>query len=176
MGKYTQAHSHQTHKLITHTYTTMYDNASEALEVYKEGQKLANSANKGDITELKALKSPPSVVIGVVAGVSIALGQKNHGWNDSKKLLADPAFLDRLIKASKKNGIDAQTAAKLKPIVNDPAIRPEHVRKNSAAAAGLASWLHGVYAKYTVVEYMESLKDSQPDVYGEMQEFIKKHK
>ena len=64
--------------------------------------KALKALSKGDIVEVKSMKKPPGGVKLTMEAVCILLGVK-PGWDESKKLLGDMKFLERLKNYDKDN-------------------------------------------------------------------------
>ncbi|KAF4658988.1 hypothetical protein FOL47_007767, partial [Perkinsus chesapeaki] len=109
--------------------------------------------SKGDITEVKAMKTPPGGVVLVAQALCYFFGVKPNKvpapdgkgkvddfWEPAKKeLLGDPRLLDRLINFDKDN-ISEEAMKKVKPLYDDPNFEPEVIKKASIAAMGICKW------------------------------------
>lgn len=69
-------------------------------------------------------------------------------WDNSKKLLGDSQFIEKL-KSYDKDNIDEKQLKKIKPYLDNPDFNAEAVKKVSSAAAGLCMWVGAmdVYAR-----------------------------
>merc|ERR1712039_480533 len=112
---------------------------------------------KGDIVEVKNMKTPPEGVINVSKAlcwcfdvkpkkVTAADGRTkiDDYWEPAKKSLwGDPKLLDRLLGYDKDN-IPEHVMANLKPLEDDPDFDPEAVKKASVAACGICKWVRAM--------------------------------
>jgi len=112
---------------------------------------------KGDIVEVKNMKTPPEGVITVSKALCWCFDVKpkkvtapdgrtkiDDYWESSKKALwGDPKLLDRLMGYDKDN-IPEEVMAKLKPLEEDPEFEPEAVKKASVAAFGICKWVRAM--------------------------------
>ncbi|KAL2609519.1 hypothetical protein R1flu_028092 [Riccia fluitans] len=105
-----------------------------------------NSLNKSDITEMKSFAKPPALVLLTMEAVCILLAEP-VGWDSAKKIMADVAFIKRLMEYNK-DGITPQIQKKLQKYINDPQFVPEAVQKQSNAATSMCMWVRAmnVYA------------------------------
>ncbi|CAD7946598.1 unnamed protein product [Amoebophrya sp. A25] len=130
----------------------------EALPALQAAVSALNSLSKGDIVEVKAMKSPPPGVILTTQALCImfdvapmkikdpAGGNKkvDDFWEPGKKkLYGDTNLLKRMIEYDKDN-IPEATIAKVKPFEADPNFDPEAVKKSSVAAAGMCKWVRAM--------------------------------
>ncbi|KAJ7549736.1 hypothetical protein O6H91_07G065700 [Diphasiastrum complanatum] len=106
-----------------------------------------NSLNKSDITEIKSFTKPPPLVLLVMEGVCVLLGEKPD-WDTSKKVMGDVGFIKRLLEFDK-DAINSSTQKKLAKYIEDPSFLPEIVQKQSNAATSLCMWVRAmdVYAR-----------------------------
>lgn len=95
------------------------DDAQCDLEVTTPSIKMAQDAlkaiNKNDLNELKAMTSPPPLVMFVLEAVCVLLGVK-PAWDAAKKLLSEPNFPKRLMDFDKEQISDA-TMKKIKTYI-----------------------------------------------------------
>jgi dynein heavy chain len=71
-----------------------------AMPAYHAAVKALRSLNKQDITEVKSFPKPPDLVMTVMEAVCLLKGV-NPTWEDAKKLLNDPRFLESLVNYKK---------------------------------------------------------------------------
>ncbi|CAJ1371943.1 unnamed protein product [Effrenium voratum] len=115
------------------------------------------SLKKGDIVEVKNMKSPPEGVITVSKALCWMFDVKpkkvtaedgrtkiDDYWEPSKKSLwGDPKMLDRLL-GFDKDHIPVEVIEKLKPLEDDPEFDPEVIKKASLAAMGICKWVRAM--------------------------------
>merc|ERR1712043_14180 len=101
----------------------------------------ANNVTKADLTELKALKSPPAQVADVVACLVILLNNTTNDkpitWKEGQKLLGDMDILKRMIEF---DGTKVSDEQKKKLNVRMGQISIEEIMEKSRAGAGLFQW------------------------------------
>eukprot|EP00928_Gymnodinium_smaydae_P017340 TRINITY_DN16627_c1_g2_i1.p1 TRINITY_DN16627_c1_g2~~TRINITY_DN16627_c1_g2_i1.p1 ORF type:complete len:2315 (-),score=450.26 TRINITY_DN16627_c1_g2_i1:520-6690(-) len=112
---------------------------------------------KGDIVEVKNMKTPPDGVINVSKALCWCFDIKpkkvtapdgrtklDDYWDSSKKSLwGDAKLLDRLLGFDKDN-IPEEIINKLKPLEEDPDFDPEVIKKASVAAFGICKWVRAM--------------------------------
>lgn len=95
------------------------DDANCDLEVATPSLKMAQEAlkaiNKNDLNELKAMTSPPPLVMFVLEAVCVLIGIKPI-WETAKKLLSEPSFPKKLMEFEKEQISDA-TMKKIKTYI-----------------------------------------------------------
>ncbi|GFR47539.1 hypothetical protein Agub_g9261 [Astrephomene gubernaculifera] len=137
----------------------MLNNALRALD----------SLTKANITEIKNMKNPPRAVKLVMEAVCKMLSIRpnkvndpanparkvNDYWAPSKALLADPKFLEMLMRYDKDN-IPPSIISAVQPYMAMDEFDPNAVRKASAAAYGLCCWVRAM------VEYDKAVKVVAP--------------
>merc|ERR1719169_1325 len=113
--------------------------------------------SKGDIGEVKAMKTPPAGVILVaqamcymfkVKPVKVAApdgkGKVDDFWEPCKKeLLGRGNLLNDMVEYDKDN-IDPSTIQKVQPMHDDPDFEPEKIKKASIAAMGICKWIRAM--------------------------------
>ncbi|CAE8620925.1 unnamed protein product [Polarella glacialis] len=113
--------------------------------------------SKGDIVEVKAMKTPPGGVILVSKALCWAFNVKpkkvpapdgrskmDDYWEPAKKeLWGDPKLLDKLLYFDKDN-IPADVMVKLAPLETDPEFEPDAIKKASVAAFGICKWVRAM--------------------------------
>jgi len=72
------------------------------MPAYYAAVKSLKSLNKNDITEVKTFTKPPELVMTVMEAVCLLKGVK-PSWDESKKILGDPKFLESLEQYDKDN-------------------------------------------------------------------------
>ncbi|XP_023247279.1 dynein heavy chain 1, axonemal-like [Copidosoma floridanum] len=130
-----------------------------------EAENSLKALNKGDITEVKAMKRPPPGVVLVIEAMCIVKGVKplkiagerpgeklNDYWTPGSLMLADAGqFLTSLANYDKE-AITEDIILKLKPYVANPGFHPKKIMKVSKACHSLCMWLHAMYNYYFVNE------------------------
>ncbi|CAL8089314.1 unnamed protein product [Calicophoron daubneyi] len=122
-------------------------------------QEALNTLNKNNLTELKALTSPPPDVVMVCAAVMCLFAMdgklpKDRSWRAAKAGIMSKVdqFLNNLINYDKENMHPNSKQAALE-YVKMPNFDPDVIRTKSLAAAGLCSWVinilkfHEVYCE-----------------------------
>nr|XP_046487754.1 dynein axonemal heavy chain 1-like [Neodiprion pinetum] len=136
---------------------------SEARPMLEEAEASLKALNKGDITEVKAMKRPPVGVVLVIEAICIIkdvkplkLPGKMPGekvmdyWTPGVQMLADAGhFLNSLANFNKED-ITADMIKKLQPYVENPAFEPQQVIQVSRACHSLCLWVHAMYNYYFV--------------------------
>jgi len=125
--------------------------------------------SKGDIGEVKAMKTPPAGVVMTAQATCIMFevkpvkvaapdgkGKVDDYWEAAKKeLLGDPRLIDRMVNFDKDNIPDA-VVTKIMPIYNDAEFEPDKIKKASLAAMGICKWVRAM------VVYDKVAKDVKP--------------
>eukprot|EP00698_Gefionella_okellyi_P007692 TRINITY_DN1880_c0_g3_i1.p1 TRINITY_DN1880_c0_g3~~TRINITY_DN1880_c0_g3_i1.p1 ORF type:complete len:4251 (-),score=1210.42 TRINITY_DN1880_c0_g3_i1:76-12828(-) len=134
-----------------------------ALPALQAAEKALATLNKGDISEVKAMKAPPDGVKLVMSAVCIMLGvppvkkppaqpggkKIDDFWPAATRILGDANFLKMLIDYDRDN-ITAETIEKVTPYLKDPKFDPKVIEKVSAAANGLCKWVRAMDQYYRV--------------------------
>ncbi|KAF6778758.1 hypothetical protein AHF37_01583 [Paragonimus kellicotti] len=126
---------------------------AEAMPILKDALASLDTLKQSDITLVKSMKNPPSVVKLVMEAVCIMLGEKpdrrpdgtgrmtEDYWGPSLKLLGDLKFLDRL----RNYNIDHILPPVMKKIrdnyIPNTDFDPKIVRNASTACEGLCKWI-----------------------------------
>ncbi|CAM9165880.1 unnamed protein product [Chrysoparadoxa australica] len=113
-----------------------------ALPALEKALKALDSLTKNDITEVKSFAKPPPAVQLVMEAVCI-LFEVKPDWDNSKKLLGDSAFMDKL-KNYDKDNIKEAVLKKLKTYTTNAGMQIEVVQKVSKAASGLCMFCHAM--------------------------------
>jgi dynein heavy chain len=128
-----------------------------AMPALEDAVKALNSLSKGDIGEVKAMKTPPAGVVMVakamcfmfqVKPIKVAApdgkGKVDDFWEPCKKeLLGRGNLLNDMVEYDKDN-IDAMTISKVQPMYDDPDFEPEKIKKASIAAMGICKWIRAM--------------------------------
>merc|ERR1719399_1223172 len=128
-----------------------------AMPALEDAVKALNSLSKGDIGEVKAMKTPPAGVVMVakamcymfqVKPVKVAApdgkGKVDDFWEPCKKeLLGRGNLLNDMVEYDKDN-IDPGTILKVRPMYDDPDFEPDKIKKASIAAMGICKWIRAM--------------------------------
>eukprot|EP00434_Breviolum_minutum_P002108 symbB.v1.2.001863.t2/scaffold77.1/size347087/34 len=131
------------------------------------------SLKKGDIVEVKNMKSPPEGVITVSKALCWMFDVKpkkvtaedgrtkiDDYWEPSKKSLwGDSKMLDRLL-GYDKDHIPVEVIEKLKPLEDDPEFDPEAIKKASTAAFGICKWVRAMIVYDAVAKVVGPKKEA----------------
>ena len=163
---------------------------AEALPALDAAVSALKSLTKGDITEMKAMKTPPSGVRLVMQGVCILFemkaakvaapdgkGKVDDWWEPSKKVLGDSAFMDKLLNYDKDH-ISPHAIELIRKITVLPEFQPEAVAKQSKAATGICKWVRAMEVYDRVAKVVEpkriALKQAEEDLSVMMAELKEK--
>jgi len=114
----------------------------KALPALEAAQKALELLNKKDMSEIKAYQKPPDVVSLVLSGVMV-LVKCEPSWNEAKKQLGDPNFLNRLINYDKDQLVES-LLNKVSKFTTRPEFDPETVGSVSRAAKSLCMWVRAM--------------------------------
>lgn len=132
---------------------------AEAIPLLEDAMKALDTLKPSDITEVKAMKTPPSGVVLVMSAVCQMMGVKSERikdpndptkkiedyWGPAKKfLLGDPKFLQRLKDYDKDNISEKVIAILREKYVNNPDFEPAKIKQASVAAFGLCKWVRAM--------------------------------
>ena len=137
------------------------DELAVAIPLLEDAIQALNTLKKSDITEVGAMKKPPSGVVLTMSAVCDMFGIKpdkikdpedptkkiKDYWGPAKKqLLGDSKFLQKL-KDYDKDNIEPKIVAKIrKNYLSKEEFTPERVKKASIAAMGLCKWVRAMEA------------------------------
>ncbi|XP_049940877.1 dynein axonemal heavy chain 1-like, partial [Schistocerca serialis cubense] len=135
----------------------------EAMPLLNAAEASLRALNKGDITEVRALKKPPAGVHLVMETICIVkdvkpnkipgkgIGEKILDyWEPGRGLLANPDhFLNSLMNFDKES-ITEEIINKLESYVVNPLFQPEKIITVSKACTSLCMWVHAMYKYYFV--------------------------
>ncbi|XP_005185418.2 dynein axonemal heavy chain 12 [Musca domestica] len=127
---------------------------AQAIPVLEEALQALNTLKPTDITLVKSMKNPPSVIKLVMAAVCVIKGipsdriadpatgkMVNDYWGPSKRILGDLNFLQSL-KDFDKDNINPDIMKKIrKDFIPHKDFNPSIVAKASSAAKGLCQWI-----------------------------------
>jgi len=104
--------------------------------------------NKSSISEVKAYKKPPELVLLTLEGVMILFNLKPE-WTVALKKISEVDFLSQ-IKNYNKDNVSQKIVNKLRKYCKNPKFDPAAVRRQSVAASALCIWCHAIYTYSTV--------------------------
>jgi dynein heavy chain len=114
----------------------------KALPALMEAEAALNVLTKKDISELKAYAKPPPLVELVLCGVMTVL-KRPPTWDECKKQLGDPSFLNKLM-VFDKDQINDALIKKINKYSSQPEFTPETIGRVSGAAKGLCMWVRSM--------------------------------
>jgi len=157
----------------------------EAIPMLEAAMQALDTLKPGDITEVKAMKSPPSGVVLVMSAVCQIMGVKpdrvkhpndptkkiDDYWGPSKKfLLGDPKFLQSL-KDYDKDNMSPKLIETLKvKYISNPDFEESKIKQASVAAYGLCKWVGAMVAYDKVARVVGPKKEKL----AETEETLKK--
>ncbi|KAL3161683.1 hypothetical protein ABBQ38_008782 [Trebouxia sp. C0009 RCD-2024] len=158
---------------------------SVAMPLLERALAALNTLTKNDITEVKSMKNPPSIVKLVMESVCHMLGVKpkkvqdpsnpskkvDDYWEGSQKLLGESGFLQKLQTYDKDN-IPPEVVAKIRPYIDNPDFEPEVVKKASKAAHGLVCWVRAMEAYDRVAKVVAPKKEKLAAAEAEYSELM----
>ena len=106
-----------------------------------------NAIYKSDFTELKALSSPPQLVVDVTAAVvALHLNAPVSDWNVCKQALGDSTILMSLktMPQRMQDGKDFSKGLRQAKSILDAGVTHGEVKRKSAACANLLLWLQAI--------------------------------
>ena len=140
------------------------EDVKRAEQAVADAERAVNSLNKADISQLKAYHSPPAVVEDVASAVQILLAnsgrisREKRSWKNFQIMMSDPSSFMRSLNNFDKQAINAETFIALKVLdetVNaegrHKSFDPDYVRKVSAGAAALATWVINMVTFYELI-------------------------
>jgi dynein heavy chain len=144
-----------------------------------------NTLTKGDVTEVKAMKSPPAGVKLVMEAVCIMRSVKSvkikdpaggikkidDYWGPAQGLLAESTFLADLQNYDKDN-IDPAIIKQIRPYVANEGFEPEVIKKASKAAYGLCCWVRAMEAYDRVAKVVAPKKAKLAESEAEYSELM----
>ncbi|XP_061932650.1 dynein axonemal heavy chain 1-like isoform X3 [Apis cerana] len=139
---------------------------SEARPMLIAAEKSLKALNRGDVTEVKAMKRPPPGVILVIEAVCIINNVKPHKievtgrfgeketkldyWTPGSLLLADPGQFLYSMENFDKEQLTEEIINKLKVYIEDPNFQPAKIEYVSKACHSFCLWVHAMYNWYFV--------------------------
>ena len=156
---------------------------AEAIPLLAMALKALDTLKSSDITEVKAMKTPPAGVVLTMSAVCIMMSVKPEKikdpndptkkvtdyWGPAKKnLLGDSKFLSHL-KVYDKDNIAPKIMAKIrKTYIDDPGFQPNIVKKASVAAMGLCQWVRAMEAYDRVAKVVAPKKAKLAESEGQL--------
>lgn len=133
------------------------------------------SIKSENLTEIKALKSPPEAIQHVLSGVLRLMGQKSDTWNDMKAFLGQRGVKEQIL------GFDAHKIAPETRQNVENLLRKESnsfeeatIAKASKAAAPLAAWVKANVQYATVLESIAPMESDLAKLKTKLESFQKK--
>eukprot|EP00931_Biecheleriopsis_adriatica_P052316 TRINITY_DN3041_c0_g1_i3.p1 TRINITY_DN3041_c0_g1~~TRINITY_DN3041_c0_g1_i3.p1 ORF type:complete len:5045 (+),score=1273.98 TRINITY_DN3041_c0_g1_i3:2025-15137(+) len=128
-----------------------------ALPAYESALEALSKLSKGDVGEVRGMKTPPAGVVLTAQAMCIMFevkpvkvaapdgkGKVDDYWEAAKKeLLVDPSLINRMVHFDKDNIPDA-VITKVKPLYDDPEFEPDKIKKGSLAAMGICKWVRAM--------------------------------
>lgn len=128
-----------------------------ALPAYEAALEALSKLSKGDVGEVRGMKTPPAGVVLTAQAMCIMFevkpvkvaapdgkGKVDDYWEAAKKeLLVDPSLINRMVNYDKDN-IPDSVINKVKPLYDDPEFEPEKIKKGSLAAMGICKWVRAM--------------------------------
>ncbi|XP_066590873.1 dynein axonemal heavy chain 1-like [Prorops nasuta] len=136
---------------------------SEAKPLLDAAEMSLKALNKGDITEVKAMKRPPVGVLLVIEAMCIVNDIKPNKlpgnmpgekildyWTPGSQMLADAGHFLHMMESYNKDNLTAEMIQKLQPYIENPSFEPSQVLQVSKACHSLCLWVHAMYNYYFV--------------------------
>jgi len=99
-----------------------------------------DTLKEADISEMKNYKDPPADLVMVLDGVALLKGLPS-GFDNHKKMIAQPKKFIAELKSFDKNNMKEKTLTKLKKIIKNPNFTPANIRKKSVAGESICMWV-----------------------------------
>jgi len=106
----------------------------KALPALRAAEEALNVLTKKDMSELKTYAKPPALVELTLGGVMTVLG-RSATWDEAKKALGDPSFMEKLV-GFDKDRLNDQLLKKIRKFTMNSEFTPEVIGKVSLAARG----------------------------------------
>jgi len=114
----------------------------KALPALQAAEDALNVLTKKDMSELKAYAKPPALVELTLNAV-MTVFRRPATWEESKKQLGDPSFMNRMMEFDK-DKLDDALLKKIGKFTTNPNFTADSVGKVSVAARGLCLWVHAM--------------------------------
>ena len=136
------------------------------MPIYNTAMRAVQQLKKGDIDEVKLMKTPPQACIAVIRTLCIMFDvpPKKVGtgkdkvedyWTPAKESVLNAKLLSRC-QGYDKDNIDPAKIEKLKPLIEAPEYEEGKIENASKAAFGLSKWVKAM------VQYDEAMKVVKP--------------
>lgn len=135
---------------------------AEAIPAMEAATEAVNCLDLKMIQELKALGSPPEdcVTIAKACLILIKDEKKNYAWNNAQKMMNNPKqFIDQ-VQAFDGDSIADWKKDLIKPLLALPMFTVENMKKKSAAAAFLCSYIINIMNYNRIFLKVKPLKES----------------
>jgi len=144
---------------------------SLAMPAYEAAVDALSKLSKGDVGEVRGMKTPPAGVVLTTQAMCIMFevkpvkvaapdgkGKVDDYWEAAKKeLLVDPRLLERMVNYDKDN-IPDTVITKVRPLYDDPEFEPDKIKKASLAAMGICKWVRAMVVYNGVAKEVEPKK------------------
>ncbi|KAJ7527535.1 hypothetical protein O6H91_16G059900 [Diphasiastrum complanatum] len=114
----------------------------KAMPALMAAEEALNVLTKKDLSEVKAYAKPPALVELTLCAVMTVL-KRQPSWEEAKKALGEPSFLEKLIKYDKDQLVDT-LLKKINKYTSESDFTPEIIGKVSGAARGLCLWVRSM--------------------------------
>jgi dynein heavy chain, axonemal len=136
------------------------------MPIYNTAIRAVQQLKKGDIDEVKLMKTPPAACLAViktlcimfdVAPKKVGQGKDKHDdyWEPAKQSVLNAKLLPRC-QGYDKDNIDPKKIETLKPLIEAPEYEEGKIENASKAAFGLSKWVKAM------VQYDEAMKVVKP--------------
>ncbi|AAZ13090.1 dynein heavy chain, putative [Trypanosoma brucei brucei TREU927] len=116
-----------------------------AMPTLLEAQNALDKLEKNDINEIKSYKTPAAMIRTVMYAVQTTLRRKLE-WDEAKKSLSEPKFIDMLKHYHENNDMtDQRLLDKIEKYVKRPDFTPAAASAVSKAAGGLCQWVIAIH-------------------------------
>ncbi|XP_052264555.1 dynein axonemal heavy chain 3-like isoform X1 [Dreissena polymorpha] len=155
---------------------------AEAIPALEAAISALNTLKPADITVVKSMKNPPSVIKLVMESICVMLNQKPERkpdpsgsgkmiedfWGSSQKLLGDMKFLDKL-KTYDKDNIAPPVIKKIREkYIPNPEFDPVVIKNASTACEGLCRWVKAMDIYDRVAKVVAPKKIKLAEAQGEL--------
>merc|ERR1711997_166033 len=145
----------------------MYETVEQARQALEKNESKKNCLSKGDITEIKAFNAPPVAVCKTMTCMYKMLHPEvkvsDITWKNCKEMLADSNLLVQVINIGK-NGISSECFDGIREFVSDESLSEEHIRKISAATAGVMSWMRAIALDYRIKQCIAHFEQGKTSI------------
>eukprot|EP00442_Polarella_glacialis_P024664 CAMPEP_0115137118 /NCGR_PEP_ID=MMETSP0227-20121206/56805_1 /TAXON_ID=89957 /ORGANISM="Polarella glacialis, Strain CCMP 1383" /LENGTH=5027 /DNA_ID=CAMNT_0002544335 /DNA_START=143 /DNA_END=15226 /DNA_ORIENTATION=+ len=128
-----------------------------ALPAFESALEALSKLSKGDVGEVRGMKTPPAGVVLTAQAMCIMFevkpikvaapdgkGKVDDYWESAKKeLLVDTNLISRMVNFDKDN-IPEAVITKVRPLYDDPEFEPDKIKKGSLAAMGICKWVRAM--------------------------------